>query len=45
MDNIKENNSESVKKKFVEKYGVWLMLVGLVAIIYILKYILEYIEK
>jgi hypothetical protein len=43
-----ENNEKKLEKgkqKFVSKYGVWLMVLGLIATIYILKYIFIFFEK
>lgn len=45
MENNIEKQSENTTKTFKEKYGIWMMLVGLIAIIYALKFILEFIEK
>ena len=44
MENVvKESGSE--KPKFTEKYGVWLMLIGLVALVFLFKFILVFIDK
>ena len=45
MENKTEKQPENVKQKIMEKYGVWIITIGLVALVFVLKYILEYIEK
>ncbi len=45
MENEVKNTTENRKQEFLAKHGIWLMVLGLVAIIFILKYILIFFES
>lgn len=44
MENTVNNTGEE-NPRFFDKYGVWIILLGLVALIFVFKYILVFIDK
>lgn len=45
MENKGEINTENQKIKFTEKYGIWILVTGMILGIFILKLILDFIQK
>ena len=45
MENKGEINTENQKQKFTEKYGIWILVTGMVFGILILKLILDLLQK
>ncbi len=45
MENKGELNTENQKQSFLEKYGMWLFVAGIMSAIIILKIILDMLQK
>jgi hypothetical protein len=41
MENSIEKQSDKEEQKFIEKYGMWIIVIGLVATIIIIKVLLD----
>lgn len=45
MENKGEVNTENQKQKFTEKYGIWILVTGMISGILILKLLFEIFQK